>query len=176
MRRTRENRVIKDMAMRRDRNMRDGRRMRDSRGRYMRDRGMNDMTYERDRMIRPNDYSYDYDYDYGRDYRRDYGEVEDEYYDDLEQWCKKLKKYDKFGLSKEEIINNARNMGADFKDYDEKEFVTTYYMMLSDYPEAFGNYQGYIALSKGWLEDTDAELQGSEKLTAYFYKIVQGQE
>mgnify|MGYP003308417508 CR=1 FL=1 len=156
----------------------DGRRMRDSRGRYTSDRGMHDMERERDSMMYDGNYHNDYPYerDYRmRDMRRDYGEVEDEYYEDLEKWCKELKRHDRFGLPKEEIINQAHSMGVQFRDYDEIEFITTYYMMMSDYPEAFGNYQGYLALAKGFLEDQDAELQGSEKLCAYMYTIVKGE-
>lgn len=167
--------------MDRDR-MLDGRRRRDSKGRYTRDRGMDDRTYEqRDRMMYPyppmNDYP-DYGYrdysDYNYD-ERDYGDCEEQYYEDLEKWCKKLKKYDKFNLSKEDIISQARAMGADFNDYDEDEFVVTYYMMQSDHPNAYSNYQGFLALAKDFLEDDDVERKGSEKLCAYMYSIVKGE-
>lgn len=115
-----------------------------------------------------------------RDYRYDYAMSEEDeekrYKKDLEEWCEKLKRYDRFGLPKEEIINQARSMGAKFDDYNEMEFIITYYMMISDYPEAFGNYQGYLALAKGFLEDKDAELKGGSKLACYMYSIVKGEE
>lgn len=114
--------------------------------------------------------------DYNYDYAMSEEDEEKRYKKDLEEWCEKLKRYDRFGLPKEEIINQARNMGAKFDEYDEKEFITTYYMMISDYPEAFGNYQGYLALAKGFLEDKDVELKGSSKLCAYMYSIVKGEE
>lgn len=111
--------------------------------------------------------------DYGYD-GRDYAEVKEEWKEDLEEWCKKLKKHDRFGLSKEDLLNKAKQMRVNFEEYDDKEFLTTYYMLMSDFPNVASDTHVYLAMAKQWLEDKDAELQGSEKLSAYYYEIVKG--
>lgn len=168
--------------------MRGNRYLRDYRARKMRDmrsRGREDMRDMRD-MRRPRNrdyYPYEkYDeYEDMRDMRdyndmgRDYGDMDMEYKEDLEQWCKKLKRYDKFKIDKNEIISQAERMGVKFDEFNEDEYVTTFYMMQSDYPEISNQYQTYLAMAKQFLEDPDAELQGSEKLCAYLYTIVKGE-
>ena len=67
-------------------------------------------------------------------------------------------------------------MGVKFEDYNEEEFLTTYYMVLSDYPKIANEPHTYLALAKDWLEDKDTALKGSEKLCAYYYEIVKGGE
>lgn len=125
----------------------------------------------RDRVNYYDDYV---DYrDYGYD-GRDYAEVKEEWKEDLEEWCKKLKKHDRFGLSKEDLLNKAKQMRVNFEEYDDKEFLTTYYMLMSDFPNVASDTHVYLAMAKQWLEDKDAELQGSEKLSAYYYEIVKG--
>lgn len=103
-------------------------------------------------------------------------DVEKEWHDDLEEWMHKLKKHDRFNMNKEDIINKAKQMGVKFDRYDEKEFATTYYMMVSDYKSASNDPHFYLALAKQWLEDEDTALTGSEKLCAYYYEIVKGEE
>lgn len=116
----------------------------------------------------------DYGYDMN-DY--DYASEDKEYREDLKEWCKKLKKHDKFGMPKEDIISQARQMGVKFDKFDEEEFLTTYYMMMSDYKmDMLNSPQAYMILAKQWLDDEDSELKGSEKLCAYLYEIVKGGE
>lgn len=141
--------------------------------------------------IRPmmNDYArggnrgrnYDRDYDMRdyRDYGYDYasGDMEKEWEEKVEKWCKELKKHDKFNMPKEEIVHQARQMGAKFNEYNEKEFLTTYYMMMSDYKmDMLNSPQAYMILAKDFLEDSDSELKGSDKLCAYYYEVVKGGE
>ena len=65
-------------------------------------------------------------------------------------------------------------MGVQFKEYDEKEFYVTVMMLMSVFPN-IGQPETYIARAKQWLEDKNAELTGSEKLSAYYYTIVKGE-
>lgn len=121
----------------------------------------------------------DYNYDYGYDYRggRDYGEdMEKEYEEKLHKWIEKLKKHDRFGWNKEQVIQQAKSMGVKFEKYDELEFYATYLMMISDYPKQANEPHSYLAMAKSFLEDEDAELKGSEKLCAYLYTIVLGED
>lgn len=117
----------------------------------------------------------DYNYDYGRDYERDYGDMEKEYEEDLHKWIKKLEKMDtRIRVSKQQVINQAKNMNIKFKDYDEDEFYATYLMIISDFPNVSNDYNVYIGMAKNWLEDKDAKIQGSDKLCTYLYEIVLG--
>ena len=120
----------------------------------------------------------DYGYDYGYDYRggRDYGDMEKEYEEELKKWIKKLQKKDRFGWSKEQVVQQAKSMGVRFEEYDEEEFFATYLMMISDFPQIANEPHTYLAMAKAFLEDDDAELKGSEKLCAYMYTIVLGKE
>lgn len=105
------------------------------------------------------------------------GDVEKKWEEDLEKWCKELKKYDKFNMPKEEILNQAHQMGVRFEDFDEKEFLTTYYMMMSDYKmDMLNSPQAYMIMAKDFLDDKDSDLKGSEKLCAYYYEIVKADE
>lgn len=112
----------------------------------------------------------DYEYDYG-----DYASMDEEFKEELENWCKKLKKKDRFKLPKEDLIKKAKQMGVKFDEYDEEEFITVFYMLQSDYPSIFDNEHGYLAMAKQWLEDDDIEVSPSEKLAIYYYKIVKGE-
>jgi len=164
---------------------------RDSRDYHMRD--YNDRDYrdsERDRDYR-RDYDREYDMrDYDRDYairgigrprnydRRDYADddVEKEYKEDLKEWTQKLKKFDRFGVPKETIINDAKQMGVSFDDYNEEEFYTVYLMHLSDYPTIANDHRVYLGMAKAWLEDKDIQIEPSEKLCKYMYEIVLSEE
>lgn len=132
-------------------------------------------------MYRP-DYRSDYRYDRGEmmndTYYQDYAseDMEKEYEEDLYEWIEKLKKFDKYGLTKEQVIQQAKNMGVKFKDYEEIEFYATYLMMLSDYPAVGGDYPIFIQMAKDFLEDKDSALKGSEKLCEYLYTIVLDEE
>lgn len=116
---------------------------------------------------------YDYGYDYGHEHEKD---MEKEYEHDLHEWAEKLKKHDRFGWSKEQVINQARNMGVKFEEYDEMEFYVTYLMQMSDYKQVANEPHTYLAMAKAFLEDDDVELKGSDKLCAYLYTIVLDEE
>lgn len=157
-----------------------------------------DSRYDSRYATRPMDYRYDRDMEHTREHTRpmdyemygygmgtirpmhDYGydyaseDMEKEWHEDLEEWCKKLKKHDIFNVPKEQLIQKAREMGVKFHDYNENEFVTTYYMMISDYKNVSNDPHFYLVLAKQFLEDDDAELKGSDKLCAYYYEIVKG--
>lgn len=119
-----------------------------------------------------------YDYNMRGDYRRDYADddYDKEYHDDLMAWADKLKKYDRFGLSKEQVIQKARDMGVTFNEYEPDEFYTVYLMQVSDYPSIANEPHTYLAMAKSWLEDKDIELDPSEKLCKYMYEIAMADE
>ena len=127
------------------------------------------------------DYGYDMRGDYRGDYRRgmrDYADddYDKEYHEDLMDWQNKLKKYDRFGLNKEQAIQKAKSMKVDFKDYDEDEFYTIYLMHVSDYPTIANEPNTYLAMAKAWLEDKDLDIEPSEKVCKYLYEIVMADE
>lgn len=198
------NRYLSDRAYRRSRMSSDERNPYGSRGGYvssrrMRDRGMDynysmpeyDSRYDYRGSEYPREHSrpmqyelygvggmrprmdYDYGYDYGYDYAK---ESEKEYEKDLHEWVEKLKKYDRFGWSKEQVIQQAKDMGVKFSDYDEMEFYATYIMLMSDFKKIGNDPYIYLSMAKEWLEDDDVEMKGSEKLCAYLYTIVLGEE
>lgn len=116
------------------------------------------------------------DYNDYADYEEmDYAEIDEEYKEDLEKLCQKLKKKDRFKLPKEELIKKAKQMGISFDEYDELEFMVVYYMMLSDYPTIANDPHQYLNMAKQWLEDDDIEVSPSEKLSIYYYKIIKGE-
>lgn len=131
----------------------------------------------RDRMMDYRDRTDYNDYeDYNDDYEEmDYAEIDEEYKEDLEKLCQKLKKKDRFKLPKEELIKKAKQMGVSFEEYDELEFITVYYMMMSDYPTIANDPHQYLNMAKQWLEDDDIEVSPSEKLSIYYYKIIKGE-
>lgn len=193
------NRYLRDRADRRrsDRAMRGGRGMDRARGRgsdsrthvggYYRDsrydrrydeRG-SDYGYDRN-YDRGYDYGYDYGNDYGYDYRggrdyNDYGDEEEEYHKHIKKLTEKLKKKDRFGMGKEEVIKNAEKMGVKFNEYNEDEFYLTYLMQVTDYP-GMNEPQAYIVRAKQFLEDDDVMRRGSDKLCAYIYSVVLGDD
>ena len=140
--------------------------MMDFRGDYRRD-------YRGDRR--------DYRGDYRRDYRdyRDYGSGE-EYLseDELMDWCEDLmdevEPKDKAFFSKENVKKRAETMNIKFDEFTPEEFHVTVLMMYTDYKEPLGttNLDVYLPLAKAWLMDKDSDLQGGEKLAAYYYNVV----
>lgn len=129
------------------------------------------------------DYRRDYgDYRYNMDARRgyvDYADEEDmdeDYKEDLEKWIKKLLKKDKFGMSKEQLISQAKQMGVKFEEYNELEFYATYLAMVSDYTDISSDPTMFIKMAKKFLEDDDIKVSPSEKLSIYLYKIVLGED
>lgn len=134
---------------------------------------------------RDRDYGYgrgrgrDYgDYGYGRDYNLDYAmeEMEKEYKEELKEWTEKLKKKDRFNMPKEQIIQQAKQMGVRFEEFSEEEFYAVYLMMISDYKEMFNDPHQYLAMAKSWLMDDDIAVSPSEKLYNYLCYIVLGKE
>lgn len=128
--------------------------------------------------IRPmNDYGYA-QYPYPDMRGMDYAsmEMEKEWKEDLYEWCEELKRYDRFKMPKEQVIQNARQMGVAFDMYNEDEFLTTFYMVMSDYPTISNEPHTYLSMAKDWLEDKDSKLKGSDKLCAYYYEVINAGE
>lgn len=121
--------------------------------------------------IRPMDYGmYPYP-DYASE------DMEKEWKEHLKKWCEELKRYDRFNMPKDQIIQNARQMGLKFENYNEEEFLTTYYMVISDDEDSLiSNPQMAIIMAKNWLEDKDSKLKGAEKLSAYYYEVINAGE
>lgn len=116
--------------------------------------------------------NYEMMHDYPEDYRS--GSEDEEYRRDLRKWEEKLKHHDKYGMTKSQVTEQARNYGAKFQEYDEEEFYVTYLMMISDYKELFNDPMVFIKMAKAFLEDKDAEAKGGEKLCTYMYEIALG--
>ena len=104
----------------------------------------------------------------------DYKDVEQEYEKHLEEWTNKLKHRDKFKMPREQIINQARNMGVRFKDYTEEEFYAIYLAHVTDHGTISEDYNTFIVLAKQFLEDDDMAVTPSEKVCIYLYEIVLG--
>lgn len=178
-RRIRRRRDSMDHARRRGRNYdRYDRAESDYMGTYRSDSGYMDSRYDRYHE-HPGQYMYPTAYGvghyiYGPD-GRDYDDAH-EYHRDLEEWMHKLKKHDRFGLPKEEILKKAKEMGVKFHDFDEMEFYVVYLMMVSDFKHVANDPHYYLAMAKEWLEDDDIKRRGSEKVCAYLYTIVLGEE
>lgn len=144
----------------------------------MRDyRSENDYNYGQDYM---GDYNYDMnsnnDYNYGRDYDYAGQNMEHEYKKKLHEWIEKLKSKDRFQYSKEQVIQQAKNMKVSFDEFDEDEFYAIYLMVISDYPTISNDYNIYISMAKDWLMDKDIKVSPSEKVCIYLYNIVLGEE
>lgn len=174
--------------MRRERDMRH----RSSRtGRYVSDRHSEPMRRE----MRPRrDYGYDdympYDSDprRGRDYRsrsrrdeRDYGEYEDDCYltdRELMEWSKDLMRGipdgEKGLFAKDLIEKKAKELGISFEDFTFGELYVTIQMLYTDYYKTLGggNLELYIKLARDFLQDSDLDIDGGEKLALYYDYIV----
>lgn len=118
--------------------------------------------------IKPMDYGYDYDYASE--------DIEKEWKEHLKKWQEELKRYDRFNMPKDQVIQNGRQMGATFKDYNEDEFYTTYLMIVSDNKKSISDPHIAILQTQEWLEDEDSKLKGSEKLCAYYYEVINAGE
>lgn len=101
--------------------------------------------------------------------------------EELKEWAMdlmdELNENEKQMFRKEDVIRKAEDMGIKFKDYSEEELYVVTLMLFSDYKKTVGvsSPEMYIALARDWFEDDDAELNGSEKLSAYYYTIVCGE-
>lgn len=141
--------------------------------RYEREPERYSMGYEQ-----PRERYADYNYDMRNDYRRDYasGDMDEDYHEDLKKWTEKLKRMDRFGLTKEQVSAKGREMGIAFTDYDPDELYAVYLMQVSDYPNISNDPHTYLAMAKSWLEDKDIKIDPSEKLCKYMYEIVMAEE
>ena len=157
----RHDRARKDMNrdMRRDMYREERRDFRRDRRRDYRDRA----DY---RDYDDSDYSHDYAYD----------RAKDEYDADLRQWINELKSKDRFGVSKQQVLEQAKNMGVKFDEFSELEFYAIYLAMVSDYKSIANDYNNYIKMAKDFLEDDDIAVSPSEKVCIYLYEIVMGEE
>ena len=126
---------------------------------------------------------YGYDYarrrrDYGYDYGYDYGEDEMLSDEELMEWSKELMQEvepkDKAFFSKDNIKKRAETMNIKFNEFTPEEFYATTLMVYTDYKDALGttNLDVYLPIAKSWLMDKDSDLQGGEKLAAYYYYVV----
>ena len=133
-----------------------------------RDRMRDRNDYQRDmrRDYRPNDYYYE-------DYRRDY--ASDNYDSMLMELTDELKRKDRFGMTKDQVIGQAKQFGVRFDNYDEDEFYLTYLMMCCDYKDITNDPMMFIKMAKAFLEDDDISVSPSEKLEIYISEIVYGE-
>lgn len=132
-----------------------------------------DREYEDERDYR--DYEYDREHRRDYEYEEDYASEKKDYEKKLKEWIQELKRKDRFGSSKEDIIRKAKSMDVKFDDFDEDEFYAVYLMMVSDYKHVANDPHHYLAMAKEWLTDDDVEMTGSDKVCAYLYTIVLGE-
>lgn len=115
-----------------------------------------------------------------RDYRYDYAMSEEDeekrYKKDLEEWCERMKKRDRFNWDKEEVYRNAKEMNATFKGYDKDELYAIYLAEQTDHPQAYNEPRNYILRAIERLEDDDIAVSPSEMVCIYLYEIVKGEE
>lgn len=105
----------------------------------------------------------------------DYAKEQETYKKDLEEWVHKLKKKDRFGWDKHQVIEAARQMGVSFEHFDELEFYAIYLAMVTDYPKVANEPRFYVSLAKDFFDDDDTAKRYSEKVCAYLYYIVLGE-
>lgn len=115
--------------------------------------------------------------------RRDYGSGEKYLSDEeLMEWKKDLleeiEPQFKAQFEDNKVVQRAKEMGVNFKDFTEDEYLVTALMIATDFGRTVGmnNTDQMFRMAVDWLEDDDAELQGSEKLRAYYDEIVCGGE
>ena len=137
----------------------------------------------------------DYDRNYDRGYAMD-GHLEGEtlpreyYYDgrsasggdeeyrrDLQDWISKMKSKDRFNMTKEQVMSQAKQMGARIGDEcTDEEFYALYLAMATDYSDITSDPTVFIRMAIDFLKDDDVEMRGSDKLCAYLYSIVLGDD
>ena len=132
------------------------------------DRTANRREYESTRK-----YDGHYDYPMMRDYGEKYFPKEElvEWIDDLRD---EIEPQFRPMYEKEQIIRRAKEMGVRFDDYTEDEFVATALMIATDYGRTVGmnEIDKIYRMAVDFLEDKDADLQGGEKLFAYYENVV----
>lgn len=124
------------------------------------------------------DQMYDRRYDSRYDYRYDGHNMKYIPDHELRKWGEKLTRSldekDRDMLKKETILKKAEEMGIKFEKFIPEEFYVTVLMVYTDFGKTIGsaNLDMYIRLAKDWLCDEDAGLQYGEKLSAYYYHVV----
>lgn len=165
------NRYVRDRMMDRMMRGRDERNPYGSRGGYVRS----------DRFDSRNDYN-DYREDYREaDYYRgrydegyngsDYHEADNYYHNDLKRVREQLKRKDKFNLPDKEVIEKARQMGVNFNEFEEDEFLFAYNLMMSEFGTIANEPHKFIAMAKNWLEQDDIKVSPSEKVAITLYEF-----
>lgn len=165
-----------------------GRGLRDRERDYRTERYSDDMPEERSRRRRHGRRYKGYDDDYDDDYDEDY-------YNDTtcelrlskqttNKWLDHLINADGTKgahFQTEPILHACKDMGISFDHFSEQTLFTTVNMLYSDYSGVLRGYVPtdkelyiYVGLAKAFLEDPDSELDGEEKLAAYYYGIVKG--
>lgn len=170
--------------------------------RYLRDRAMSRSGHDRTSSYRMkisgerdnhsrrslgNHYDNYDERDYERDYNhqeefhggrlsQDYASMKYEYEEDLKRWISRLKRKTNSQYSMQDIIEQAKQIGVRFDEYNEDEFYAVYLAKLSDYPFLGSEPKVYIKMAKAFFDDDDIAVSPSEKLCIYFYKIVKGEE
>ena len=97
--------------------------------------------------------------------------------EELERWCKKmmskLDEREKQMLSKETILQKAKNMGIEFKDFNEMEYYVNVVKNYTDHKKSIGeNVDMAMKLARDDFFDEDGEYKGSEWLAVYFDTFV----
>lgn len=116
----------------------------------------------------------------GRDMMGDYGDYgETLTKEELEHWCKKmmseLDEREKQMLSKESILQRAKNMGIEFKGFNEMEYYVNVVKNYTDHKKSIGeNLDMAMKLARDDFFDEDGEYKGSEWLAVYYDTFVEG--
>jgi len=114
-------------------------------------------------------YSQNRDYESGKDY------LEDE---ELMEWKETLmEEIDpqfKGQFEKNRLVQRGKEMGVEYKDFTEDEYVVTVLMMATDYGKTVGmnNIDQMLRMAYDWLNDKDSAIKGSEKLAVYYDEII----
>ena len=82
-----------------------------------------------------------------------------------------------------QIKQAVQSLGVQMNGYTEKELCLAANMLYSDYAEVLRPFVPrekeaviYVNMARAFLDDPDAAVQGSEKLAAYYYAIVDDDE
>lgn len=114
--------------------------------------------------------------DYARNYDYASENEEREYKEHLNRWIERMKAHDKYGMTKDQVIQYARNLNVKFDNYNEDEFYAMYLSSATDYEDVTNDPTIFIRMAKGFLEDKDVARRGSDKVCAYLYSIVLGED
>lgn len=121
-----------------------------------------------------NDYRNDY-----RDYRGEYNdyakEGKEEYEKDLKKWIEKMKsKETKFKLSEEQVMQHAKNMGVDFKDFSEEEFYAMFLYNTIVHKNLGNEPMFFVRMTKDFFNYKENAVSPSEALCVMLYEVVLG--